>query len=280
LQKSMVSLLSVADSVSIINAIFGLLSIIVLFENFEIELNLKIRISYSFILLAILGDGLDGILARKLRKSEIGVILDSMADMTSFVIAPSIFIYFVYSNAYDFIFYRSIYLIAALILFLSFGIIRLASFHIMKEKELFIGLPTPASTIILLNLAFLKIDFIYILPAVVIIGAAMASALILGNMDRLAIIMYMPFLLNFLLYILYRVYVKRKGIEYAKFAKPREDGTLEVVGPFTLYWILPHFSKRITEKRNVLLLLLLQALVAYGAVAFLLIVYPLGTGLF
>ncbi|MHA2352365.1 MAG: hypothetical protein ACXAC0_03450 [Candidatus Thorarchaeota archaeon] len=112
------------------------------------------------------------------------------------------------------------------------------------------------------------------------LGAAMASALILGNMDRLAIIMYAPFLLNFLLYIVYRVYVKRKGTEYVKFATPREDGTLEVVGPFTMYWILPHFSKKMTEKRNVLLLLLLQALIAYGAVTILLIGYPLGVGVF
>jgi UDP-N-acetylglucosamine--dolichyl-phosphate N-acetylglucosaminephosphotransferase len=112
------------------------------------------------------------------------------------------------------------------------------------------------------------------------IGAALASALILGNMDRLAIILYVPFLINFILYIVYRVYVKREGIEYAKFATPRADGTLEVVGPFTMYWILPHFSKNMTEKRNVLLLLLLQALIAYGAVTFLLIGYPLGVGVF
>jgi UDP-N-acetylglucosamine--dolichyl-phosphate N-acetylglucosaminephosphotransferase len=112
------------------------------------------------------------------------------------------------------------------------------------------------------------------------LGAAMASALILGNMDRLAIIMYTPFMLNFLLYILYRVYVKRKGIEYVKFATPREDGTLEVIGPFTIYWLFPHFSKKITEKRNVLLLLLLQAVIAYGAVMLLLIGYPFGVGWF
>ena len=178
MQKSMVSLLSIADSISITNAIFGLLAIIILIENFNLDLNIQIRISFSLILLALLADGLDGILARKFRKSEIGEILDSMADMTSFVIAPSIFIYFVYSNTTDFLLiYRHIYLIAALILFLSFGIIRLASFHIMKEKEIFIGLPTPASTIILLNLAYLKIEFIYFLPAVVIIGAAMASSI-------------------------------------------------------------------------------------------------------
>jgi len=174
----MVSSLSFADLISIINAIFGLLAIIILFENFGLDLNIQIRVSFSLILLALLADGLDGIFARKFGKSEIGVILDSMADMTSFVIAPSIFIYFVYSNTTDFLlFYRHIYLIAALILFLSFGIIRLASFHLMKEREIFIGLPTPSSTIILLNLAYLELEFIYILPAVVIIGAAMVSSI-------------------------------------------------------------------------------------------------------
>ncbi|MFW9805441.1 MAG: hypothetical protein ACFFFK_01770 [Candidatus Thorarchaeota archaeon] len=103
------------------------------------------------------------------------------------------------------------------------------------------------------------------------LGAAMAAALILGNMDRLAILMYIPFGFNFLLYIVYRFYVKRKGIEYVKFATPREDGTLEVIGPFTMYWILPYISKKMTEKRNVSILLLLQALVAYGAVLILLL---------
>ncbi|MFW9925577.1 MAG: hypothetical protein ACFFDM_02300 [Candidatus Thorarchaeota archaeon] len=108
------------------------------------------------------------------------------------------------------------------------------------------------------------------------LGAAVASALILGNMDRLAIIMYTPFLINFLLYLAYRYYVKRKNIEYVKFASPREDGTLEVVGPFTMYWILPYLSKRVTEKRNVLLLLLLQAVIAFGAVLILLFGLPFG----
>ncbi len=111
------------------------------------------------------------------------------------------------------------------------------------------------------------------------IGAAMASALILGNMDRLAIIMYVPFMLNFLLYIIYRLYIKRKGIEYAKFASPREDGTLKVIGPFTIYWILPHFFKTMTERRNVLFLLVLQAIIAFGAVVVLLVGYPFGVGI-
>lgn len=106
------------------------------------------------------------------------------------------------------------------------------------------------------------------------LGATMAAALILGNMDRLAVILYIPFLINFVLYLLYRVYVKRTGMEYVKFAEPREDGTLKVPGPFTMYWLLPHLSNGITEKRNVVLLILLQAILAYGGVVILLFGIP------
>jgi UDP-N-acetylglucosamine--dolichyl-phosphate N-acetylglucosaminephosphotransferase len=103
------------------------------------------------------------------------------------------------------------------------------------------------------------------------LGAAIAAALILGNMDRIAVILYFPFLVNFVLYLFYRVHVMRSGMEYVKFAKPREDGTLSVVGPYTMYWLLPYFSKTMTEKKNVILLLLFQAIIAYGAIFFILI---------
>jgi len=111
------------------------------------------------------------------------------------------------------------------------------------------------------------------------IGAAIAAALIIGNMDRLAILMYIPFGINFLLYLVYRIYVKRKNIEWAKFAKPRDDGTLEVAGPFTIYWVLPHFFRNMTEKRNVALLMLFQAILVYGAIIMYALGIPLGLGL-
>ena len=110
-------------------------------------------------------------------------------------------------------------------------------------------------------------------------GAAMGAALILGNMDRLAIVLYIPFGLNFILYLFYRLHVKRTGIEYAKFASPREDGTLEVVGPYTMYWVLPHFSAKMTESRNVKLLILLQAVLAYGAILTILVAQFMGISL-
>ncbi|TXT56589.1 MAG: conserved membrane protein of unknown function [Candidatus Thorarchaeota archaeon] len=105
------------------------------------------------------------------------------------------------------------------------------------------------------------------------IGATLAAALIIGNMDRLAIMLYTPFLINFLMYLFYRIYVKRSGMEYSKFADVRENGTLEVKGPFTMYWVLPYLSNNITEKKNVRLLILLQMLIAYGTVIFLLFTY-------
>ncbi|MHA1769611.1 MAG: hypothetical protein ACTSV3_07120 [Candidatus Thorarchaeota archaeon] len=112
------------------------------------------------------------------------------------------------------------------------------------------------------------------------LGSAIAAAVIIGNMDRLAIMMYIPFGINFLLYIIYRIYVKRKRMEWVKFATPREDGTLEVVGPFTVYWVLPYFFRNITEKRNVSILLLLQAILVYGSVVVFLFLVPFGTGWF
>jgi UDP-N-acetylglucosamine--dolichyl-phosphate N-acetylglucosaminephosphotransferase len=111
------------------------------------------------------------------------------------------------------------------------------------------------------------------------LGAAMAAALIIGNMDRLAILMYTPFAINFILYLFYRIFVKRNNLKWEKFAKPREDGSLEVLGPFTMYWILPHFFKNMTEKRNVALLLLFQVILVYGALILYLLGIPLGLGL-
>jgi CDP-diacylglycerol--serine O-phosphatidyltransferase len=171
----MIKSLSVADVISLTNAIFGVIAILFLFSNLGTCDEFRLRASFSFILLALLADGLDGIVARKVGKSDLGEYLESMADMTSMVIAPSAFIYYVYSESFGFLFYRHVYLLFALILFLSFGIIRLASFHLMKKKDYFIGLPASASTLILLIISFLKVEFIYILPAVIIIGAATVS---------------------------------------------------------------------------------------------------------
>ncbi len=110
------------------------------------------------------------------------------------------------------------------------------------------------------------------------LGATIAAALILGNMDRLAFFLYITFMINFLMYLGYRIYVKRKNMEWVKFADVQEDGSLEVVGPFTMYWLIPWLMDGIDEKKNVRLLIILQAIIVYSAVFLLLIGTPFGIG--
>jgi CDP-diacylglycerol--serine O-phosphatidyltransferase len=171
----MIKLVSIADFISLTNAIFGFLSILILISDMISDEELKLRISFSFILLALLADGLDGIVARKTRKSDIGEYLESIADMTSLIIAPSIFIYFIYHDFLISNFFNHLYLIFGLILFIILGAIRLSSFHKMKKKDFFLGLPASASTIILLVLAYFKVEFIFVLLAIIILSLAMIS---------------------------------------------------------------------------------------------------------
>jgi len=171
----MLRLLSVADFISILNAIFGIFAILVLFLELIESVELRVHISLSLIFLGLLADGLDGIVARKTRKSEIGDYLEAMADMTSMVVAPAVLVLFVYSDVIAGNMFNLIYLLIALVLFLFFGIVRLASFNFMKEKKVYLGLPASASAIIILIFTYLKVDFLLILPAVIIIGAAMAT---------------------------------------------------------------------------------------------------------
>ncbi|UCF12154.1 MAG: CDP-alcohol phosphatidyltransferase family protein [Thermoplasmatales archaeon] len=167
----MIKLLSIADLVTLTNAIFGFFAILMILLN-------EMHFSFSFILIALLADGLDGIVARKTRKSELGEYMEAMADMISLGIAPSFFVYNIY---YEFVsgcvYYHSL-LVGILIVFLSLSIVRLASFHIIKEEKFFVGLPASAGTIFILILSFLfEIDFIYILPCIVVISIAMISTL-------------------------------------------------------------------------------------------------------
>jgi CDP-diacylglycerol--serine O-phosphatidyltransferase len=172
LNEDITKRLSIADYFSLINAILGFFAIISLISSF-IPDELKIRISLTFLLLALLADGLDGIIARKTRRSEVGEHLDSMADMTSMGIAASIFIYLSYYSSISSSIYSHAYLFIALIFYISAATIRLSSFYKMKKENYFIGLPVPASSIILLMFAYIQVNFIVILPVIVILSATM-----------------------------------------------------------------------------------------------------------
>ncbi|MEE8565739.1 MAG: CDP-alcohol phosphatidyltransferase family protein [Candidatus Thermoplasmatota archaeon] len=170
LQKSMIKLLSIADLISITNAILGFLAIIMIFLN-------EVHYSFSLILLAMIADGIDGLVARRTKHSNLGEYMEAMGDMISLVIAPALFVYQIYSK--DIIIsnnnFQHLFLIIVLTIFLFFNILRLGSFHIMKKEKIFIGLPASASTIIIIILSYLRIEYVYILLIILIISIILIS---------------------------------------------------------------------------------------------------------
>lgn len=162
----MIKFISIADIISLINAIFGFLSIIFLLLN-------EIHYSFTFILLALMADGLDGIVARKTRESEIGTYIEAIADIISLSLAPSIFIYYNYLSIVTNYIELHILLILSITTLLSLSIIRLSSFHLVKEKKYFTGYPVSASTILLIILTYLQVNILIIIPLIFIISISL-----------------------------------------------------------------------------------------------------------
>jgi len=134
--------LSYADSFTILNGIFGLLSIFSILQGSKYA-------AFVFVLLAVLADGMDGIMARKYG-GYLGRYMDEFSDIVSFLISPCIFAYAIYKIKLDIIFFFSS------AMFLIFGMLHLINYHISK-KEYFIGITTPASAIIVMSASFLAL---------------------------------------------------------------------------------------------------------------------------
>ena len=134
-KKTILARLSKADSFSILNAIFGITSLCLLFSSEWY--------AFVFILLAVLADGMDGIVARKYGSSL--PIIDEFADMISFVAAPSA----IFFNHYGLLAIPFIYA------YVLASIIHLLNYH-YGTKEIFVGLPTPAAAIVIASICILS----------------------------------------------------------------------------------------------------------------------------
>ncbi|MFX1251512.1 MAG: hypothetical protein ACFFCZ_07875 [Promethearchaeota archaeon] len=97
------------------------------------------------------------------------------------------------------------------------------------------------------------------------IGTAIYVALVIGNMEWLAVGIFAIYLLNFILFVVY-VLTKQK----AKLATVDEQGKIIAPCPYTMYWILPYYLKGMTEKQNVLALYGVQIVMCvFGLLLFL-----------
>jgi len=171
----MIKRITPADMISLVNTGFGFLASLVLLSSGFLNGDIRIQISFCFILLAMLADGLDGVVARKTRHGELGEYLEAMADMTSLCIAPALFVAMVNTETYGSVLGWYLMLSVVLILFVVCSIIRLSSFHIMKQKEFFVGLPASASTIFIVGLSFVGVPLPYVLLVLILVSLAMIS---------------------------------------------------------------------------------------------------------
>ncbi|MCK5309089.1 MAG: UDP-N-acetylglucosamine-1-phosphate transferase [Thermoplasmata archaeon] len=86
------------------------------------------------------------------------------------------------------------------------------------------------------------------------VGAAIGAGFIVQHYIFAGMIMLMPHIINFIMYVYWRIMHRRhpedERWKIVKFGKVREDGTLEVPNRLTLKWVLPyHF--RMTERQVV-----------------------------
>ncbi|MCH7495789.1 MAG: CDP-diacylglycerol--serine O-phosphatidyltransferase [Candidatus Marinimicrobia bacterium] len=141
----------VPSAFTVMNLISGYLAIL-------LTANGKLSMASYLILLAGLFDAFDGKIARKIKQpSKFGLEFDSLADITSFGVAPSVLIYKAFSGEWV--------VIGALVAFvpLLFAGIRLARYniHADEQKRLFIGLPAPAMAALLAGFVLFYLEIPY-----------------------------------------------------------------------------------------------------------------------
>jgi len=170
LQKSMIRMLSIADLVTLLNAVLGFLALLLVFSN-------EFQLAASLILLGLLADGLDGMVARRLGAGTIGEYLEPLADMISLSIAPLSLFYKMYYESV--VSQPSVHLLLGFVIVFSLlcSIIRLSSFSLLKEKRFFIGLPTSASAMFLVLTSFLTLEIWYTLVIIIVLSLAMISSI-------------------------------------------------------------------------------------------------------
>lgn len=127
------------------------------------------------IYLSLIFDYLDGLTARKLNLiSNFGKQLDSLADLVSFGVLPSLVIFDWLSNhsTYNMLEYISVLILVA-------SAFRLAKFNISQSSSNdFIGLPTPANAIFFVSI-FYSSNFVIFLNDKILVGLVIIFSLLM-----------------------------------------------------------------------------------------------------
>src|SRR3989339_1304247 len=147
----------IPNTITLVNLFCGILAVIFGIKGW-------LHFSVYLIITAAIFDFCDGFAARLLKAySPMGKELDSLADMVSFGVLPSVIVYILLKQSlgiYQFSFDLSIKAILVLLfpfIIAVFSGLRLAKFNIdERQTESFVGLPTPANAIFLCSLPLIS----------------------------------------------------------------------------------------------------------------------------
>lgn len=140
------------------------------------DTTISLKIPLLLILASAIFDFLDGFAARLTGQySELGVQLDSLADMVSFGVTPSLLLVTMFCSTEGIGWWWLLCLLVALC-----SALRLARFNIDPEqKESFIGLPTPALAIAVGSLAWAMEEGVLTLSPSIILAISVVGAWLL-----------------------------------------------------------------------------------------------------
>ncbi|RLI90978.1 MAG: UDP-N-acetylglucosamine-1-phosphate transferase [Candidatus Altiarchaeales archaeon] len=99
-------------------------------------------------------------------------------------------------------------------------------------------------------------------------GAAIGAFIIINKIEIFGIVILIPHIVNFLMYIVWRI----KKLGDVKFGRLREDGTLEVPNPWTLKWTFPYYF-RLTEHQTMWIMYSLTTL--FGILGLIVVPYSI-----
>jgi CDP-diacylglycerol--serine O-phosphatidyltransferase len=147
--------LGLADLVTLSNTGFGMVAILAAIHHAASGEKRSLWIAFGALPLALLCDVMDGVIARKRRKSPFGGDLDSLSDVVSFGVAPAALAYSLGLNGgWDAV---------VLIFFVGCGVARLARYNVVADLMAgpsgkvshYEGTPIPMSLIVVAILAYL-----------------------------------------------------------------------------------------------------------------------------
>ncbi|MCS7205445.1 MAG: CDP-diacylglycerol--serine O-phosphatidyltransferase [Leptospiraceae bacterium] len=131
-----------------------------------------LKVAGFLIILAALLDGMDGFFARLLRaSSEIGAQLDSLADLTTFGVAPAVLFYSIFFQDMH-VGFQSFSIPLGILLagiYPASAAFRLARFNVHHSEDSFDGLPSPIAGLVIALIPLMTYELEVPIPNIVFI---------------------------------------------------------------------------------------------------------------